>query len=445
MDKKFRNLILSQVEAVVHDRPAGRQSLYDLLKIATPDLKLHMVDNTSQREHAYRALKVIIHPDKHRKALKNNGVEMQRVTKIFQETSAYYNVCCARLSMESPSLQDNNSLEGDTPTKTPHRHNTPLRVNSGFDQASMSNKRDYRPPSIISFGEDMQLFHRDSMPVSFDAYEQWPYMNDMVKAPATDTTLLSTNELSWIMACRVINLRGACIHGQAIGRAYQVTKKSSDLEMCKTVEDVLRHFGFVASQRLRKIQDIKMEIMAHGPVLSTSFQLHKSFYQQQQSTSMTNKFSKNHVSKLHPLLLVGWSMSSLGELWKVQALDGGTFELGTGQFEISTTVVAPPASILETIPWQSTGPYLDLNMPSSVQSGRDWRDLRHMSISISAKELETFSKLLEGGFQQAIKNKQSFVIRDKHKLAYSRRYTLREITTGDNGKWKISISLASVS
>jgi spore coat polysaccharide biosynthesis predicted glycosyltransferase SpsG len=104
MDKKFRNLILSQVEAVVHDKPAGRQSLYDLLRIATPDLKLHMVDNTSQRESAYRALKVLIHPDKHRKALRNDDKEMARVTRIFQETSAYYNVCCARLAMESPSL-----------------------------------------------------------------------------------------------------------------------------------------------------------------------------------------------------------------------------------------------------------------------------------------------------------------------------------------------------
>jgi hypothetical protein len=85
MDKKFRNLILSQVEAVVHDKPAGRQSLYDLLRIATPDLKLHMVDNTSQREHAYRALKVLIHPDKYRKALRNDDKEMARVTKIFQE------------------------------------------------------------------------------------------------------------------------------------------------------------------------------------------------------------------------------------------------------------------------------------------------------------------------------------------------------------------------
>jgi hypothetical protein len=311
-------------------------------------------------------------------------------------------------------------------------------VNSGFDQASMSNKRDFRPPSIISFGDSF----RADLPVNFDAFEQWPYMDDLVKSPASTETL-TTNELSWIMGCRVINLRGACIHGQAIGRAYQVTRKTSELEKCHTVDEVLRHFGFVSSRRLRKVPEIKAEILAHGPVVSTSFQLHKTFCQSNHGEH-ASKFSKNHIGKLHPILLVGWTMTSSGELWKVQALDGGTFELGMGNFEVSTSVLAPPDDILETIPWQSTGPYFDLNMPS-VQSGRDWRDLRHMSISISAKELETFSKLLEGGFQNAIKNKQSFVIRDKNKLAYSRRYTLREIATGDSGKWKISVSLADVS
>jgi len=115
----------------------------------------------------------------------------------------------------------------------------------------------------------------------------------------------------------------------------------------------------------------------------------------------------------------------------------------TGQFDISKTVLAVPTHILETIPWQSQGPYLDLNMPS-VGGGvsKDWRDLRHMSISISAEELETLVSLLDGGFQKAIQSKQSFVVRDKKKKAYSRRYTLREVTTGDKGKWKISISLA---
>ncbi|CAB9500549.1 expressed unknown protein [Seminavis robusta] len=442
MDKRFRNLILAQVEAVVYDKPPSRQSLYELLKIATPDLKLHMVDNTSQRQSAYKALKVLIHPDKHAKALKNDKKELQRVTKIFQETSAYYNVCCSRLALESPSMGDNNSFgETETPTKKRESRHTkgskssksPMRrTHSGFDQDNISNKRDFRPPSIISVSGSGRL------PVEFDSYEEWPYLTDMVKVK--DMESVSVNELAWIMACRVINLRGGVIHGQAIGRAYQVTKKSSDLEKCDSVDAVLRHFGFVCRSKLSRVQDIKYEIMEHGPVISTSFELHKAFYQ---SSDASSNFSPNQVSRIHPLLLVGWTMTSQGELWKVQALQSGeTFEIGTGQFNVSASVLAPPDAILETIPWQSSGPYLDLNMPSVVGLSKDWRDLRHMSISISAKELETFSKMLEGGFQAAIKSKQSFVIRDKHKLAYSRRYTLREIATGDSGKWKISVSQA---
>jgi hypothetical protein len=431
MDKKFRNLILAQVEAVVYDKPASRQSLYELLKIATPDLKLHAVDNTSQRDSAYRHLKILIHPDKHAKELRNDKKELQRVTRIFQETNAYYNVCCSRLGMESPGMSGNNSMGGTTM----RTYETPAaaegRSRQAYDGANISNRRDFRPPSVISLGASGKC------PVFFDSYAVWPFMKDMVKAPADGN--VSTNELAWIMACRVINLRGAVIHGQPIGRAYQVSKKSNELDKFKTVEEVLKHFGFVCRRPMNNLLDIKMEIMEHGPVVSTSFELHKSFYH---ASEHANKFSRNHVSKLHPLIIVGWEMTSLGELWKVQALTGETFQIGTGQFQVSSTVLAPPETILETIPWQSTGPYLDLNMPSVLGQSKDWRELRHMSIGINAKELETLSKMLEGGFQQAVKNKQSFVIRDKHKLAYSRRYTLREVAMGDNGKWKINVSQA---
>lgn len=432
MDKKFRDLILAQVEAVVHDKPASRQSLYELLKIATPDLKLHAVDNTSQRDSAYRHLKILIHPDKHRQALKNDKKELQRVTRIFQETNAYYNVCCSRLGMESPGMSSNNSL-GETTMRTNETSSkaTGAKSRQGFDNANQSNRRDYRPPSMVSFGGSGKC------PVFFDSYQVWPFMKDMVKINPNQS--VSTNELAWIMACRCINLRGAVVHGQAIGRAYQVSKKSNEIDKYHSVDEVLKHFGFVCRQPMNSLLDIKLEIMEHGPVVSTSFELHKSFYMASEHAS---KFSRNHVSKVHPLIILGWEMTSLGELWKVQALTGEVFAIGTGQFNVSSTVLAPPETILETIPWQSTGPYLDLNMPSVLGQSKDWRELRHMSISISAKELETLSKMLEGGFQQAIKNKQSFVIRDKHKLAYSRRYTLREVTMGDNGKWKISVSQA---
>lgn len=135
MDKRFRNLILAQVESVVHDKPASRDSLYDLLKIATPDLKIHAVDNTSQRESAYKALKILIHPDKHAKALKNDRKELQRVTKIFQETSAYYNVCCSRLGIESPGMSSNNSLGETNPMRSNYQAPSP-RFQRGYDSAN---------------------------------------------------------------------------------------------------------------------------------------------------------------------------------------------------------------------------------------------------------------------------------------------------------------------
>jgi len=459
MDKKFRDIIFSQVESVVYDKPPGRESLYELLKIATPDLKIHAVDNTSQREHAYKALKILIHPDKHAKSLKGDRTEMHRITAIFQETSGYYNTCCARLAVESPGMSSNNSLGettwrtndvskatyktkgggrgGGQTVKTSDR--TRAAANHGYDTAEFSNKRDFRPPSVVNVNAGNFFFDDEEIPASFDATEQWPFMSNMVKGPSNPDGSVSNNELAWIMACRVLNMRGAVVHGQAIGRAYQVSKKSNELDKYHSVDEVLRHFGFVCRSRLRNIDDIKAEIKDNGPVVSVSFQLTRSFFK---ASKYANLFSHKQIDKIHPVIIVGWNMTSTGELWRAQALTGEPFEVGTGQFGISDSVLAPPLPTLETIPWQSQGPYLDLNMPSVLGLSKDWRELRHMSISISATELETMVSLLNGGFQKAIKEKQTIVIRDKNKKAYSRRYTLREVTMGDGGKWKISVSQA---
>jgi len=340
MDKRFRNLILAQVESVVHDKPPGRDSLYDLLKIATPELKVHAVDNTSQRESAYRSLKILIHPDKHARALRNEPNELRRVTKVFQETSAYYNACCARLAMESPGMSSNNSLgettmrtndhtgfNNDYTTKSP-RTKSPHR---DFDRrpSNISNKRDFRPPSVIRVDSVRQSGSK--LPAEFDAYQMWPFMTSMVKGPDNPDGGASIHELAWIMACRAINLRGAVVHGQAIGRAYQVSKKSNELDKYKAVDEVLKHFGFVCRSQLRRIEDIKAEIYEHGPVVSTSFHLSKAFYS---STPEAHKFSHRQVSKAHPLIITGWSMASHGEMWCVQALTGEPFEIGTGTFFI---------------------------------------------------------------------------------------------------------------
>lgn len=287
-----------------------------------------------------------------------------------------------------------------------------------------------RPSPYIQFQNTGRL------PSHFDAFQQWPFMAPMMKAPPSGTTL-SNQELSWIVACRCINFRGAVLHGQKIGRAYQVTKKQNELDKCKTPQDVFQHFGFRCRVLLKRIQDIKTEIITHGPVVSSSFLCRDAIYK-----SHSQQLSAKQLHKVHPLLLVGWCMTSAGELWKCHSVWGDTFEVGVGQFDIDKNVLAPPVATLETIPWQKEGPYLDLNMPNPAGgSSKDWRELQHMSISISAKELEVLGQILPGGFQKAISNKTSFVVRDKHKLAYSRRYTLREVTT-DGGKWKISISQA---
>jgi hypothetical protein len=503
MDRRFRNLILHQVEEVVHNQPPSRQALYDLLHIATPSLKVHAVDRKPLRESAYRTLLTLLHPDKH------DSKERQRVTQIFQETAAYYKMCCGTLAAESPCLSSNRSYDWagrELHEEAPRPRLTTMTTSASATTSSRptahcpsrgrtataSNERRSRPertpqttyhyypnPShrvrdhvqstspvrhhprgattrrLASVEHDVQgaislTHHRTKkspprldefgLPIHFDAFEQWDYCEDDDIRANPNLEYLSDAHVAWITACRLLNQRGAIVHGQEITHPFTVSTQSKELQNNRTVDDVLRHFGLVCFAQLRSIPDIKRDIVHHGPVVSVSFQLAPTILQ-----SHPHQFAPRLVRKAHPVVIVGWAMTPAGQVWKVQGLKGGMVPVGMGQFDMETAVFAPPADQLESIPWQAPGPYLDLQLPHPVgpRSPHDWRDLRFMTVSITPHELQVLANLYSGGFPQMIARNETFVLRDKFKLAFSRRYTLREVTNCGT-KWKISVSLAEV-
>mmetsp|Transcript_6312 Transcript_6312/g.15946 ORF Transcript_6312/g.15946 Transcript_6312/m.15946 type:complete len:423 (+) Transcript_6312:477-1745(+) len=287
------------------------------------------------------------------------------------------------------------------------------------------------------------------LPTSFSVYDAWPFLvHDEFTATPNKNIKYSNREIAWNMACCCLNMRGCILHGQRLGGGkggghFQPTHNSKLLDRYSAVPQVMEHFGFATQQDLfRKPKDVQHELIRRGPVVSTSFVLSRACFE-----SHNQMFSHSQVNQHIPLLIIGWSVTSRGEMWKVQSLydrSKGIFHLGFGQWQIDQTVVAPPKATLECVPWQSPGPYLDLHMPR-IDGGKDWRQSQSLGINITGSELEILSHLLErggsSGLKTAIARQTNFVIRDKNHKGYSRRYRLQDVTHvgGSQNKWKIVV------
>ena len=211
---------------------------------------------------------------------------------------------------------------------------------------------------------------------------------------------------------------------------------------------------------------MKDELMNNGPVVSVSFQLKKKYVNQLQNERVAfaqlydndkndddnngrnnnnrgnnRKMKPNHkngncnkTSIQHELLIVGWSLTPYGEAWNVQYLydnPNGTYgsppnsqnpsiiKIGFGQFNIDTLCLAPKSN-LEHISWQN-GPYFDVDFSDAPQ----WRKWLQMDLPASQSELILLGKCFEK--KKGMFSGDSFVIRDREKLAHSASYVLKNL------------------
>ena len=169
------------------------------------------------------------------------------------------------------------------------------------------------------------------------------------------------------LAHQCIHLRGAKLHNHTFTKfvAWDIIEyhaKNND-----GVVNVFESF-FGGKKSLCFIEAIKEEILAHGPVVSVSFQLTKAVFDLFPNSkavflpSLFHVDSSNSIAYLHPVLIVGWTKTPSGEAWEVQCLlddtvcnsSGSSVSTSNpqvifipfGQFHIDDLCVAPNSGIL---------------------------------------------------------------------------------------------------
>jgi len=334
------------------------------------------------RVEAMKKLLVNIHP--------TNFPANEDAHSIYEDLQAFYDSCCAKMNEE--------------PTE-----------GSKTSRMMKLRRKTTSPDTVID------------LVVQFNVRQKWPWLDGYVR-PLCPETLTSGKVLAPLVAYQCINSRGAIAHGKRPSLIYSW----ENVVPCtgQTVMEVLNNHGGFKSITGGKVDEIKMEIIQNGPVISFTFQPTSLF-------ALENKDSivKSRIKKHHYCLIVGWRLTEFGEVWLVQSYTGKEIlQVPVGQYSIDETIIAPKDSYVN-VTWQQ-GPYYDNDMSAF----RGWNQYDVMSLTLKSKELEELAEIFgEKAFHEVIRDKVRFVIRDKKKNAHSRSCIL------DGIKWETDIKAWKVS
>jgi hypothetical protein len=298
-------------------------------------------------------------------------------TKLFQDVRRFYDRCCENL-------------------KAPKKQKT---------------AKPKSPTSVSDFPQD------------FRVQDKWPFL-DIQNLSPNDTTV-SDSDLAAFTAALCMNARGAITHGQKTECAFDI-KTIKKLENYSSVEAAFDSYG--GTKQISSIDAIKEEITKNGPVVSTSFVLRREFLS---AGEYSHSLLQSRIGNYHELLLIGWKLAACGEVWLAKPLHGGYHEMepiriAFGQFGVDDLCIAPKSSFDNT-PWQ-LGPYFDVHpLPMECLISPS------IHLQIASSGLEDLAKCFDTGLVAACQNRTPVVIRDKKKIAHSRRFYLSEIQW-DEGK-----------
>jgi hypothetical protein len=463
----LREKLLHHVDTILTNQPPGRESLFMLLQLCHPDLALEpsVVEAPVAREKAFRIVKARLHPDKH------SSLDQGRVTKLFQNVQTYYIDCCHALADEERTRRAS-PLYTTTNTRAASYTRSSSTTTTTTTKSSTTTTRSYARRSTFSEGtpSNTSVLRK---PLEFDSSAKWTFLKQMPRE--TPYQAVSTNQLHHHLAYACLNQRGAIVHGQAIDCTYQVPVNLVDVVETTTtttsepwyVADIWKQAGLDHPSHCTTcttIEQIKHEIANHGPVVSVSFVLEEQFMYSSVSSSSRHagNFSERHVGQVHPLLLVGWTMTATGEVWLVQALRGPTFSVGMGQFHIDACCLAPSPAVLKLKGWQAPGPYWDVadlelkcadwnthfndNSTTTTTTTTTTRcNLEMIDIlPLTSTDVEALADLWNVGLNAVVVERRTFVLRDKQKMAHSRRVILRDMARvpfGDSKVWKVTLSV----
>ena len=264
-------------------------------------------------------------------------------------------------------------------------------------------------------------------PFEFDVRDSWSYLSfEHPQYPQQ----CAGHDLAALVAYQCINARGSIAHGKKAELTY---KNGHALANPAGVEAIFLKFG--GSKTLSSIDAIKDELTKHGPVVSTSFFLSSAFLRRSENARL---FVQSYKDYAHPVLIVGWKLTSFGEVWPVQPLHrrGSTVvRIAFGQFDIDQNCVAPVDSF-ENRYWQP-GPYVGVNLSETPE----WRTWTGLETSFDSIQLEKLGECFDHGLIAAVENKSKFVLHDTTKKAHSRKCHLKEVKWERKTKpWRVEMT-----
>ena len=258
-------------------------------------------------------------------------------------------------------------------------------------------------------------------PDKFHVGQKWTFVNCQLPQAAG----VVDAELAAHTAAVCYNARGAIAHGQAT----QIHYTRDAFTSFPFVQSIFNHMG--GSKRLSSVQEIKKELMENGPVVSTSFVLSRTFLENEKYSS---SFLKSRVEMTHEVVIVGWMSAAAGDFWLVKSLDAYSppVPIAMGHFGIDDCCMSPIVNF-SNVAWQH-GPYFDATFSSD-----EWMGWSALLLDLSSAELEDLACCFKTGLLDASRQRTPFVIRNKNKLAHSRRYRLKEISWNkEKSKWTLA-------
>ncbi|CAB9499738.1 expressed unknown protein [Seminavis robusta] len=374
MEARFGRIILQQVDKALQEEPS-RDALFWLLQIVDPSLDKEGFCNERKRASTFRQLKLLIHPDK-------NNDDKQHATKRFQDVQTFFDQC----------------------------------TGTGLHKQRTRRKKQHTNmnlPSYFHVNGKWAFLASHALGINGPPHVFWDCR-------------VSGQELELTMAYKCINCRGTIAHGKTTEVTYNyhhVVEASA-----KTAKELFEDFG--GSKPLGSVNEIKEEIMARGPVVSTSFCYSQPFFE---ASAHATDFQNGLVGSNHALLIVGWQQTACGEVWLVRSKNGATdIPIAIGQYSLEEDVIAP-VSDLSNRPWQEPKKAFDVpRLPA------EWYSWTYIQMYCDDNELQHLFKALGTSVISSVNKKVPFVIRESEKKARSRWAYLTDlewIEAGNN--WKV--------
>ncbi len=326
-------------------------------------------------------LLVLVHP--------SNFPDNPDAQNIYEDVQTFYDACCTAMNEEK----------------------------SGKTNRWLQRKNNKSPNTVV-----------ESV-VQFNVRQKWHWLEGYLR-PLSPSKVESGKILAPLIAYQCINCRGAIAHGKRPSLIY--SWENVETSTGKSIMEILDKHGGYRSITGGQVDEIKIEIIKNGPVISFSFIPSTSFAKEHSDSIVKSRIKKHHYA-----IIVGWKLTEYGSVWLVQSYDAKSLmEVPVGRCSIDETILVPRDDY-SNVTWQS-GPYYDKDMSSF----KGWLQFESITLVLKSGDLEELAEVFEEKpFGEVIQEQVRFVIRDKKRYAHSRSCVIQNLKWEKDIKaWKVICS-----